>query len=88
MTITICIGSSCHLKGSREIIETLERLVKENGLQDKVEMKGSFCMGECVRGVGVKLDGNFYSLTPDTAEAFFREEVLSKLERTGEGQKR
>lgn len=50
MEITICIGSSCHLRGSREIIGKLEKLVKENSLQDKVELKGSFCMGQCQKG--------------------------------------
>ena len=76
MTITICIGSSCHLKGSREIIQILEKLVKENGLGDQVEMKGAFCMGNCVRGVCVKLDEKLYSLSPDTAEDFFKYQVL------------
>ena len=83
MTITICIGSSCHLKGSREIIGILERLVKENGLENKVEMKGSFCMGQCVKGVCVKLDDVLYSLSPEKAETFFKEEVLSRVRETG-----
>lgn len=76
MTITICIGSSCHLKGSREIIQILERLAAEYGVKDKVEMKGAFCMGECVKGVCVKVDGVLHSLTPATAENFFKEEIL------------
>lgn len=44
MKITICIGSSCHLKGSRQIVEGLQKLVQEHGLEDKVEMSGRFCM--------------------------------------------
>ena len=47
MTITICIGSSCHLKGSRTIIQKLEELITERQLNDKIELNGSFCMGEC-----------------------------------------
>ena len=42
MKITICIGSSCHLKGSRQIVEELQRLVAENGLKDKIELAGKF----------------------------------------------
>ena len=51
MTITICIGSSCHLKGSRTIIQKLEELITERQLNDKIELNGSFCMGECSNGV-------------------------------------
>ena len=43
MEITICIGSSCHLRGSRDVIQVLEKLVTAHGLTDKVELKGSFC---------------------------------------------
>ena len=56
MTITICIGSSCHLKGSRTIIQKLEELITERQLNDKIELNGSFCMGECSNGVCVKMN--------------------------------
>ena len=56
MTITICIGSSCHLKGSRTIIQKLEELITERQLNDKIELNGSFCMGECSNGVCVKIN--------------------------------
>ena len=79
MVITICIGSSCHLKGSRDIVTKLEELVAEHQVGDKVELSGSFCMGECVKGVCVKLDGELFSLKPDTTEDFFRKEVLPRL---------
>ena len=79
MTITICIGSSCHLKGSREIIQKLESLIHLHKLTDKVELNGSFCMGTCVSGVSIKLDGQLFSLTPDSVETFFEKEVLGRL---------
>ena len=41
MKVTICIGSACHLKGSREIIEKLQQLVAQNGLSGKVDLNGS-----------------------------------------------
>ena len=34
MKVTICIGSACHLKGSREIIEKMQKLVAANGLSE------------------------------------------------------
>lgn len=79
MEITICIGSSCHLRGSREIISKLEKLVSENSLQDEVELKGSFCMGQCQKGVCVTVDGELYSLSPDDTEGFFNSHVLGAI---------
>lgn len=38
MKITVCIGSSCHLKGSREVVEGLQKLIADNGLKDKIEL--------------------------------------------------
>lgn len=79
MKITVCIGSSCHLKGSRQIVEQLQFLVSENNLKDKVELSGTFCMGNCVNGVNVMLDDKQYSLSPETTEEFFKKEVLPKV---------
>ncbi|MDF2801272.1 MAG: dehydrogenase subunit [Anaerocolumna sp.] len=77
MVITICIGSSCHLKGSREIVHILRDLIKEHKLENKVELNGSFCIGECMKGVCVKLNDKLYSLTPEKTESFFMNEVLT-----------
>ncbi len=79
MVVTICIGSSCHLKGSREIITSLEHLITEHEIKDKVELTGSFCMGECAKGVCVKVDEELHSVTPDTVETFFNEQILGRL---------
>ncbi len=81
MDITICIGSSCHLKGSQDVIRILERLVSYHHLENKVTLKGSFCMGECTSGgVCVELDGKRFKLTSAETEAFFTNEVLKRLE--------
>ena len=79
MKCTICIGSSCHLKGSRQIVEELQYLVKENHLEDKVELGGTFCMGKCQQGVCVTVDNAFHSVSPDTVKDFFDKNVLSQL---------
>ncbi len=77
MVITICIGSSCHLKGSREIVHILGDLIKVHHLENSVELNGSFCIGECMKGVCVKFNHKLYSLTPEEAETFFMKEVLT-----------
>ncbi len=79
MKVTICIGSACHLKGSREIIETLQELVKVNGLQRQVELNGSFCSGNCDYGVCVTVEGELYSLSPEDTEDFFEHEIKGRL---------
>ncbi len=79
MLITICIGSSCHLKGSREIVKTLENLISLHKLDKKVQLNGSFCMGDCVKGVCVKINEEIFSLTPNDTENFFHNEVLNRL---------
>lgn len=76
MVITICIGSSCHLKGSRNIIQGLEKRIRENNLGSQIELNGSFCTGECEKGVCVKIDEELFSVTPDTVDTFFNDEVL------------
>ncbi len=79
MKITVCIGSSCHIKGSRQVVEQLQSLIHDNNLGDKVELAGTFCMGKCQQGVCVTADGEFFSVSPETVDEFFREHVLAKV---------
>ena len=79
MKITVCIGSSCHIKGSRQVVETINRMIKENGLNDKVELGGTFCLGKCGQHVSVGIDEEFFSVNPETAEEFFNNEILTRL---------
>ena len=79
MKITVCIGSSCHIKGSRQVVEQLQTLIAKNNLSDKVELGGTFCMGECQQGVCVTVDEEFFSVTPDTVNEFFEKNVKGKI---------
>lgn len=78
MKVTICIGSSCHLKGSRQVVEQLQELISKENLGDKVELSGTFCMGKCQQGVCVTVDDDFFSVTPETAEEFFEKEIKAR----------
>ena len=79
MKITVCIGSSCHIKGSRQVVEKLQDLIAENNIGDKVVLGGTFCMGNCQKGVCVTVDEEFYSVTPETVNEFFNDAVLAKV---------
>ena len=79
MKITDCIGSSCHIKGSRQVVEQLQYLISENNLGDKVELGGTFCMGKCQQGVCVTVDEEFHSVTPENVTEFFKNEIAAKV---------
>lgn len=79
MKITVCIGSSCHLKGSREVVEELQQLIAENDLKDKIDLCGTFCMGNCVNGVNVTIGEEIFSLKPETTKSFFETQVLKRI---------
>ena len=80
MDIKVCIGSSCHLKGSREVVERLQRMIHDYAAEEQIILGGSFCMNHCQTGVSVQLDGEYFSLTPDTAELFFLQTVVPRME--------
>lgn len=79
MIIQICVGSSCHLKGSPEIVELLTKAVSEYKLEDDVTLTGSFCIGKCNReGVTVQVDDEIcVGVTRENFDTFFKEKVLS-----------
>ena len=83
MIIQICVGSSCHLKGAPEIVELLQNAIAEYHLEDEVTLAGSFCIGKCNRiGVTVQVDDDIHvGVTKENFSEFFREKVLSELER-------
>ena len=79
LKITVCIGSSCHIKGSRQVVEQLQYLIGENNLGEKVELGGTFCMGQCQNGVCVTIGEEVFSVSPDTVVDFFDNEVMKRI---------
>ncbi|NLW64632.1 MAG: (2Fe-2S) ferredoxin domain-containing protein [Clostridiales bacterium] len=79
MKLTVCIGSSCHLKGARQVVEGFQALIAENHLEDKVELTGTFCLGNCQNGVSVKVDDELFSVQPEICKSFFEEHIIAKL---------
>ena len=80
--IQVCVGSSCHLKGSQDIIEMLERAVQEIHIEDEVVLSGSFCIGKCNRvGVTVQIDDDIHvGITKENFREFFKENILDVIE--------
>ena len=75
--VTVCIGSSCHIKGAREVVETFQERIAKNDLSRKVELGGTFCVGRCNEdGVSVLVDDEYYAVKPEEATDFFNEIVV------------
>ncbi len=83
MIIQVCVGSSCHLKGSPEIVELLQKAVEDHHLENEVTLAGSFCIGRCNRiGVTLQVDDEIHvGITKENFKEFFNEHVLTKIER-------
>ena len=83
LIVQICVGSSCHLKGSPAIVELFQQKLAQYGLEEDVVLTGSFCIGKCNRdGVTVQVDDEIHTgVTVENFEIFFRENILDPLKR-------
>ncbi len=82
MEIKVCVGSSCHLKGSTEIVKSLQTLIETHKVSQKVTLVGSFCMGRCQEpDVSIMVDNVPYKISPEGVETFFSERVLAQLKK-------
>ncbi len=80
MNIYICVGSSCHLKGSYDVIQMMKEAISEHRLEDQINLSASFCLGRCTDGVTVKIDDDiFCGVSKDTFGDFFYNQILTKL---------
>lgn len=80
MILKVCVGSSCHLKGSYDVIEKFKELIKRYDVEDRIELQASFCLGHCSEGVTVKADDRFIlNVNGENAEEIFTNEILSSI---------
>lgn len=81
MTVLVCVGSSCHLKGSYEIIELMKEAIKKHNVEDKVTLKATFCLGKCgIAGVSIKVDNEIITgVTTENFENIFATYILNRL---------
>ena len=83
--VQVCVGSSCHLKGSADIVELFEKAVKDHNIEDEVVLSGSFCIGKCNRvGVTVQVNDDIHvGITRENFKEFFTEHILKVIEKEG-----
>lgn len=82
VNVAVCVGSSCHLNGSYDVIETMKKALKDNNIEDKVVLKGTFCLNKCGNhGVNIKVDDEIITgVTLDNFEEVFKKYILSKVQ--------
>ena len=80
--VQVCVGSSCYLKGSQEIVELFESAIAEHHIEDDIVLSGSFCIGKCNRvGVTVQVDDDVHvGITRENFKEFFNENILKVIE--------
>ena len=85
LIVQICVGSSCHLKGSAEIVELFEQAIKDNNVEDEVVLVGSFCIGKCNRvGVTIQVNDDVHvGVTKETFKEFFEKNILEAIKQEG-----
>jgi len=82
MDIYVGVGSSCHLKGSYSIVNLMREALKENFLEDRVNLLASFCLGKCTDGVTIKVDDDIIcGVSEENFSTIFSEHVLKRLEK-------
>ena len=81
LIVQICVGSSCHLKGSAEIVQLFENAIAEHHIEDEVVLTGSFCIGKCNRvGVTVQVNDDIHvGVTAENFREFFKENILDVI---------
>lgn len=79
ITIEVCVGSACYVKGSHEVINCLKDLIHKNNLQNKVQLKAAFCFGHCTDAVCVKINEEIFSVDKDNVEYIFSKYIKEKI---------
>jgi NADH:ubiquinone oxidoreductase subunit E len=60
-TISLCMGSSCYVNGNVTMLQFIQQFLKENALEQNVELKGSLCQNNCKNGPAMVIDKESYS---------------------------
>ncbi len=82
LSVSVCVGSSCHVRDSRSVIDGLQEAIRARNLDASVDLRAEFCLGHCIDGpnvkVGDKIVGN---VVPESVEEFVDTHIVPRLER-------
>ena len=78
LSLEICFGTSCFLRGAQALYKDLMDYIRENGLENTTEFKANFCGKQCKKGPVLNVNGKTLDhCTFETATAEIRR-VLRK----------
>jgi NADH-quinone oxidoreductase subunit G len=55
LKVSVCVGTSCFVRGSQKILEALVKHVQENSLENLVDVQATFCFERCGDGPNVRV---------------------------------
>ncbi len=80
VVVYVCVGSSCHLKGSHKVVKLMREAIAARKLEEKIELKATFCLGNCTNGVSARVGDNpVFGIKEENFNEVFEKEVLSKV---------
>jgi len=78
--VRICVGTSCHLNGSYNVVQSIQQLIEEKSIHEKINVEACFCMKECqAKGVSVTIDGQKFRIIPEEIGVFFQENIMPRI---------
>jgi NADH:ubiquinone oxidoreductase subunit E len=76
----LCMGSACHQMGVYEVLPKLQALMSKHEINNKIELKGCFCLETCSSGIVMKFkDQRFIKISPQNLEDKFVNEILPMI---------
>ena len=83
ITVSVCLGSACHLKGANGVLEAFLAQIEKHQAQASVQMAGNFCQGRCTEGVVVQIDDHLLTnVTRDQVHEIFLKYILKIGDKT------
>lgn len=79
MDVVVCLGECCHEKGAHYVAGKLRELIRKSGHNDEIDMRGFFCLNKCKQAVCVRVDGEYFSVSPKTVDEFFEKNIKAKF---------
>jgi len=78
--IQVCVGTSCYLRGARDILRRLSEEIEARGLESAVDLRAAFCLEQCDRGPNVRINGcERCGVTPEQAPELLRQALGETL---------
>ncbi|MDR1761956.1 MAG: (2Fe-2S) ferredoxin domain-containing protein [Bacteroidales bacterium] len=61
LSISVCVGTNCFMRGSQEIMKKMLEYIEERNLSEIVDIKANFCMENCDKGPSVSIGDKIIS---------------------------